>query len=110
MKLNQRCLPTSFRFKACILLVREDNKADYEECELVILSIVDKQSGRNYGYQSQVLRPLLTEHLYTFEGEIKNVESIELFCKFKVESDKWEIRECGIRPLLEENTHVEGSI
>ncbi|XP_023642837.1 disease resistance protein TAO1 [Capsella rubella] len=112
VKLNKRCLSTSLRFKACILLVRKGNKADYEECESVNLNIVTKQSGGD-GYISRFLslRPVLTNHLYTFEGEVNDVESIELFFKFEVDNDRWKIGECGIRPLLEEDTHyVEVSI
>ncbi|XP_023643772.1 disease resistance protein TAO1 [Capsella rubella] len=100
VKLNKRCLSTSLRFKACILLVRKGNKGDYEECESIYLTIVDKQSGRSYDSESPTLGPLLTEHLYTFEGEVKNVESTELLFKFEVDNEKWEIGECGIRPLF----------
>ncbi|EFH64982.1 predicted protein [Arabidopsis lyrata subsp. lyrata] len=87
VKFNQRRLPTSFRFKACILLVYKGDEADYAE----------------WG-------PYLTEHLYIFEMEVKNVESREIFLKFGTHSSIWEIGKCGIRPLLEDDTHVEGSI
>ncbi|KAG7589523.1 Winged helix DNA-binding domain superfamily, partial [Arabidopsis suecica] len=109
MKFNQRRLPTSFRFKACILLVYKGDEADYAEWGSVYLTIIDKQSGRKNGFETDV-RPFLTEHLYIFEMEVNNVESREIFFEFGTHSGKWEIGECGIRPLLEEDTHVESSI
>ncbi|KAG7586434.1 Toll/interleukin-1 receptor homology (TIR) domain [Arabidopsis thaliana x Arabidopsis arenosa] len=112
MKFNQRRLPTSFRFKACILLVYKGDKADYEESGSVYLTIVDKQSGREYGFEPKCLSPYLTEHLYIFEMEVKNMESREIFFEFRTHCSIWEIGECGIRirPLLEEDTHVKSSI
>ncbi|CAH8257608.1 unnamed protein product [Arabidopsis lyrata] len=110
VKFNQRRLPTSFRFKACILLVYKGDEADYAEWGSVYLTIVDKQSGREYGFETKYRSPYLTEHLYIFEMEVKNVESREIFLKFGTHSSIWEIGKCGIRPLLEDDTHVEGSI
>lgn len=110
VKFNQRRLPTSFRFKAFILLVYKGDEADYAEWGSVYLTIVDKQSGREYGFETKYLSPYLTEHLYIFEMEVKNVESREIFLKFGTHSSIWEIGKCGIRPLLEDDTHVEGSI
>ncbi|KAL9311213.1 putative leucine-rich repeat domain superfamily [Arabidopsis thaliana] len=111
VKLNERRLPTSFSFKACILLVRKGDKIDCENWGSVYLTILEKQSGRKYSFESPTLYPLSTEHLYTFEVEAKGVESIELLFEFEINfNEDWEIGECGIRPLLEEDAHVEGSI
>ncbi|CAA0326033.1 unnamed protein product [Arabidopsis thaliana] len=111
VKLNERHCRTSFRFKVCILLVRKGDKIDCEERGSVYLTIVEKQSGHKYSLKSPTLYPLLTEHLYTFEVEAKGVESIELLFEFEINfNEDWEIGECGIRPLLEEDAHVEGSI
>jgi hypothetical protein len=110
VKLNERHCRTSCRFKACILLVRKGDKIDCEEWGSVYLTVLEKQSGRKYSLESPTLYPLLTEHLYTFEIEAKGVKSVELVIKFQFGRKKWEIGECGIRPLLEEDTHVESSI
>ncbi|VYS50517.1 unnamed protein product [Arabidopsis thaliana] len=88
----------------------EGDQIDYEKWGSVYLTIVEKQSGRKYSLGSPTIYPLLTEHLYTFEIEAKGVKSVELVIKFQVRMKKWEIGECGIRRLLEEDTHVESSI
>ncbi|KAL1219131.1 Disease resistance protein TAO1 [Cardamine amara subsp. amara] len=109
VELNQRCFHTSLRFKACMLLVnKDDTVADFPDS--LELSIRDKQSGRNaVGYpKSLTVRPVLGEHMYIFEAEANNVESSELFFELKIVSEKWEIGECGIRPLWEEDPHVDG--
>ncbi|KAG7651135.1 Leucine-rich repeat [Arabidopsis thaliana x Arabidopsis arenosa] len=111
VKLNERRLPTSFSFKACILLVRKGDNIDCENWGSVYLTILEKQSGRKYSFEISTLSPLLKEHLYTFEVEGEGVESIELLFEFVFNfNEDWEIGECGIRPLLEEDAHVEGSI
>lgn len=38
---------------------------------------------------------VLTDHLFTLEIRVK-VSSSELIFVFKVDGDKWEIRECGV--------------
>ena len=93
------------------MLVRKGDKIDCENWGYVYLTIVEKQSGRKYSLKSPTLYPLLTEPLYTFEVEARGVESIELLFEFEFNlNDDWEIGEYGIRPLLEEDAHVEGSI
>ncbi|KAL1204228.1 Disease resistance protein TAO1 [Cardamine amara subsp. amara] len=107
VELNQRCFHTSLRFKACMLLVnKDDTVADFPDS--LELSIRDKQSGRNaVGYPKILIeRPVLGEHMYIVEAEANNVESRELFFEFKLIFS--EIGECGIRPLLEEDPHVDG--
>ncbi|XP_023644300.1 disease resistance protein TAO1 [Capsella rubella] len=121
VKFNPRRIPIHLRFKACLLLINKGDKSDYKEVLPIRVNIVDIQRGSGYHLVGQHLSPLLTEHLYTFEVEVRNVdhqfrydfrsvECMEILFKFEVDNDRWKIRECGIRPLLEEDTYVERSI
>ncbi|KAL9810008.1 putative TIR domain, P-loop containing nucleoside triphosphate hydrolase [Arabidopsis thaliana] len=94
IKLNERPLPTSMRYKACILLVRIGDYGAHDR---------DKWLHVAFGVRSTTLGHIiysgLTEHLYTFEIEEK-VTSSELVFEFKVENgNHWKIGECGLRQL-----------
>ncbi|XP_020879464.1 disease resistance protein TAO1 [Arabidopsis lyrata subsp. lyrata] len=98
IKLNEKPLPTSMRFKACILLVhkgddeaRDDkNWMDENGC------YVSCKKSKHYLY------PVLAEHMYVFEVEA-DVTSSELVFEFKIDSKnkKWKIKECGVFQLSE---------
>ncbi|KFK24293.1 hypothetical protein AALP_AAs63547U000100, partial [Arabis alpina] len=92
IKLNERPLPTSMRFKACILLVNQDED---EASKFDFLSVI-------CGNGEHSLDPALTEHLYTFQVEA-DVTSSELVFEFKLLdcNDQWMIQECGIVQLME---------
>ncbi|VVB14047.1 unnamed protein product [Arabis nemorensis] len=94
IKLNQRPLPTSMRFKACILLVNkgEDEAFDDEDGLDHCFIVTCRKSPR-------FLYPVLTEHLYTFEVEVE-VTSSELVLEFEGSNrDNWKIGECGVLQL-----------
>ncbi|CAH8278611.1 unnamed protein product [Arabidopsis lyrata] len=86
IKLNEKPLPTSMRFKACILLVRkgDDENGCYVSCK----------KSRHYLY------PPLEEHMYVFEVKA-DVTSSELVFEFKIDSTNWKIKECGVFQLSE---------
>ncbi|CAN7005824.1 unnamed protein product [Brassica rapa subsp. trilocularis] len=94
IKLNEKPLPKSLRFKACILLV---DKGDHDACS----KEKSTQVFAMYKNDRHMLCPALAQHLYTFEVE-KEVTSSELLFEFKLESDDvWKIGECGIVQHLE---------
>ncbi|KAF3546097.1 hypothetical protein DY000_02000499 [Brassica cretica] len=94
IKLNEKPLPKSLRFKACILLV---DKGDHDACSKEKSTEVFAM----YKNRHHRLYPALAQHLYTFEVE-KEVTSSELLFEFKLESDDvWKIGECGIVQHLE---------
>ncbi|EOA15277.1 hypothetical protein CARUB_v10028677mg [Capsella rubella] len=82
INLNEKPLPISMRFKACILLV---NESDDETCSHV--SVTCKNSERT-------IYDIFTEHLYIFEVEM-DVTSSELVFEFKVRRNVWETRQCN---------------
>ncbi|XP_023640552.1 disease resistance protein TAO1 isoform X2 [Capsella rubella] len=82
VKLNEKPLPTSMRFKACILLV---NESDDETCFHVYVTC-QKTNKLLYG--------LFKEHLYIFEVEM-DVTTSELIFEFKVRQDDWAIGQCN---------------
>ncbi|CAL9238473.1 unnamed protein product [Arabidopsis halleri] len=127
--LNQKPLPTSTKFNACILFGNEgkddaisiywdttcvytkknkgcillDNKGEHEERGSVSCCIRDKLDGFLYHF------PILAEHLYIFEVEVEEVTSTELVFDFEIfdeDSRTREIKECGIIHILEH--HVDG--
>ncbi|EFH39376.1 predicted protein [Arabidopsis lyrata subsp. lyrata] len=96
IKLNEKPLPTSMRFKACILLVhkgdneaRDDKNWMDENCY-----IVSCKKSKHYLY------PVLAEHVYVFEVEA-DVTSSGLVFEFKIRSKNWKIKECGVFQLSE---------
>ncbi|CAL9242285.1 unnamed protein product [Arabidopsis halleri] len=96
IKLNEKPLPTSMRFKACILLVHKgddearddknwmDEKGCYVSCNESV----------------RYLYPVLEEHVYVFEVEA-DVTSSELVFEFKIDIKNWKIKECGVFQLSE---------
>ncbi|KAL0842938.1 hypothetical protein Bca101_016183 [Brassica carinata] len=89
IKWNEKPLPQSIRFSACILLL---NKYDDDPC------FKEKSMGAVVMYKNSVrsLYPALSEHLYTFQVE-EEVTSSELLFEFKLKSDDvWKIGECGL--------------
>jgi Leucine-rich repeat (LRR) protein len=100
IKLNERPISTSMRFKACIVLIKCDNDeaGDDGSSLMVHVDIMDKQNGLSVPYSPGIytIYPLLTEHLYIFQGEAEEVTSTELMFEFETMSNKWDIGECGI--------------
>lgn len=98
VKLNERPFPSSVIFKACILLVNNnDGEAGDEDMVFLDCCVLDKQNGVDVpcSLSNHVLPPPLTEHLYIFEFEAE-VTSNDLFFEFSISSVEWVIKECGV--------------
>ncbi|KAF8118181.1 hypothetical protein N665_0006s0174 [Sinapis alba] len=94
IKFNEKPLPKSMTFKACILLL---NKGDHDTCakEISVAGVMYNNRTQQYLY------PLLAEHLYTFPVKAEVISS-ELLFEFNLESDDdWKIGECGLVQDLE---------
>ena len=99
MKLNDRPSPSSMTWKACILLVSEDEvKAGKGETVHVHHGIKQNSLDVPCSPSYHILLPPLTEHLYIFEFEA-DVTSDELFFEFGVNREEWMIKECGVHYL-----------
>ncbi|CAA0401964.1 unnamed protein product [Arabidopsis thaliana] len=93
IKLNEKPLPTSMRFKACIVLVNESDDDDDDDGYCLARGVFYRRNWHS-------LNPLLTEHIYTFEVEEVEVTSSELVFEFTIGRNKyWKVVECGLRQL-----------
>ncbi|KAF2563428.1 hypothetical protein F2Q70_00014467 [Brassica cretica] len=121
INMAQTHLPSSFRFKACILLTKgntdlaDHNDEDKNSFTGISCRIGGKQNGHTVPYGSDQLHRmpvpyLLQEHLYIFEDsfslnqdcpEAEEATFNELFFKFRVHDEGWKVKGCGVR-LLEE--------
>lgn len=93
LKLNQRALPESMRFKACIVLADNcDHEAGNEGCMDVCLTIMERQNDfltSTCVLKNHTFRYFLPEHLYKFEVIVEvEVTSDELVFNFKLNSEK----------------------
>lgn len=106
IKSIQRPLPTSMRFKACILLVNKGVKrcrylkqpgtrkslpVFYRIKDIHNLGVATPWRPTNYYMYGS-----FTDHLYIFDFAA-DVTSNELFFEFQVYSDHEEIKECGVQ-------------
>ncbi|EOA12925.1 hypothetical protein CARUB_v10025905mg [Capsella rubella] len=105
INLNEKHLPTSMRFKACILLVNENENDTRSNvtvtCKNSRMRLYDNFTEHLYIFEvgmdvtsSIGLFPTLTEHLYIFELEM-DVTSSELVFEFKVRQNDWVIGQCN---------------
>ncbi|CAA0300175.1 unnamed protein product [Arabidopsis thaliana] len=127
VNLNQKHLPTSTKFKACILFKTDDKYGYWPTISVYTKKnkdfiLLDNKGAHKDGIQERgsvscptesTLRnsfskccSTLTEHLYIFEVEAEGVTSTELVFDFKTFDNGpnfWtrEIKECGIIQLLE---------
>lgn len=121
INLTPRPLPSSFRFKACILLSNgninlEDHKDNDEEDENSLMRVSCRVRGKQNGlivrYGSNQLHiPALlgdTEHLYIFKDsfslnqdfpEAKEATFSELVFEFIVHDKTWKVKGCGVQVL-----------
>nr|ADI80539.1 recognition of Peronospora parasitica 1 [Arabidopsis thaliana] len=97
IKLKESPLPTTLRFKACIMLVKGYKEMRYDKIYVGTV-IKDEQNDLKVlcTPSSCYIYPVLTEHIYTFELELKEVTSTELVFEFKSFRSNWKIGECGI--------------
>ncbi|KAL1190809.1 putative disease resistance protein RPP1 [Cardamine amara subsp. amara] len=111
IKLNESSLPTTMKLKACIVLVMDKEETVYvdESMMLVKIDIMDKQNDLPVlcmpSYHD--IYPMLSEHIYTFEFEAREVTSTELVFEFNTYDNNWKIGECGLYQILEVNEHDE---
>ncbi|EFH46764.1 predicted protein [Arabidopsis lyrata subsp. lyrata] len=104
VKLNEGPLPTSLRFKVCVLIIyKGDEKAGDTNTKHGEFFIFYLQNG-NIGYK--YLDPLVTGHQYIFEVEAE-VTSSEFDFYFAIGREEWKIVECGVCELCE-SLHVDG--
>ncbi|OAP05978.1 hypothetical protein AXX17_AT3G38230 [Arabidopsis thaliana] len=98
IKLKESPLPTTLRFKACIMLVKVNEKLmGYDQW--MKIDIKDEQKGLKVQCTPSDHRiyPVLTEHIYTFELEVEEVTSTELVFEFTPYYERnWKIGECGM--------------
>lgn len=117
INLTPRPLPSSFIFKACILLSKgninlEDHNEDENSLMCVSCHVKGKQNGLIFRYGSKQLHiPALLgdiEHLYIFEDSFSlNQDSLEaeeatyskLVFDFIVHHETWEVKGCGVHLL-----------
>nr|AHN95334.1 DM2E [Arabidopsis thaliana] len=97
IKLKESSLPRTLRFKACIMLVKGYKEMSSDKI-CVGTVIKDEQNDLKVlctpSYHH--IYPVLTEHIYTFELELKEVTSTELVFEFISFRSNWKIGECGI--------------
>ncbi|AAG50739.1 disease resistance protein RPP1-WsA, putative [Arabidopsis thaliana] len=134
VKVNQKLLHTSTKFKACILFENEvdnetyyfdldtlcvytktnkdcillDNKGEDDEVGIQKRGLVSCRIGSEWRFSEWY--PFITDHLYIFEVEAKEVTSTELIFYFEIfdeYSKAREIKECGIIHLLEHHVDDE---
>ncbi|CAA7031060.1 unnamed protein product [Microthlaspi erraticum] len=85
--------PTYSSIKACVLLVKKgDVEAGDRKMTLIYCHINDK-GFNNFWYRFSLSSK---EHLFVFELK-EIVRSTGLVLKFQVNSEEWEIKECGVR-------------
>nr|AHN95339.1 DM2B [Arabidopsis thaliana] len=107
IKLKESSLPTTLRFKACIMLVKVNEGMSFDPMSVEIV-IRDEQNDLKVQFYIQ-LYPVLTEHIYTFELEVEEVTSTELVFEFTLKTRSFrrsskiyanesicKIGECGI--------------
>nr|ALP31985.1 RPP1-EstC [Arabidopsis thaliana]ALP31989.1 RPP1-EstG [Arabidopsis thaliana]ALP31991.1 RPP1-EstI [Arabidopsis thaliana] len=104
IKLKESPLPTSLRFKACIMLVKVNEETSNDDSLTVVaIDIVDKQNDLEVlcTPSSRCINAPLTEHIYTFEVKAEEVTSTELVFEFTTLISNWKIAECGLLQILE---------
>ncbi|KAL1191033.1 putative disease resistance protein RPP1 [Cardamine amara subsp. amara] len=110
IKLNESSLPTSMKLKACIVLVMDKEETGDDELRAyVYINIKNKHNDLTVlcTPSNHDIYPMLSEHIYTFEFEAREVTSTELVFEFNTDNNKWKIGECGLYQILEVNEHDE---
>ncbi|CAH8277397.1 unnamed protein product [Arabidopsis lyrata] len=101
VSLNQRPFSTTLIFKACILLVKKNDKEKEDDGREIVVyyDIMEKhKAGVVPPAYRFIVPPFLREHLLTFELETE-VTSNELIFKFHLGSDEVVIKEYGVLQL-----------
>jgi len=111
IKLKESSLPTTLRFKACIMLVKVNEEMSSDLKSMIFdpmrvdIVIRDEQNDLkvqctpSYHFINYFI--ISTEHIYTFELEVEEVTSTELVFEFILDKESnwkrnWKIGECGI--------------
>ncbi|CAA0406100.1 unnamed protein product [Arabidopsis thaliana] len=106
VNLNHRPLPTTLRFRACVLL---DKKVDNDKDEaadtrtVVFLNISEKgKIGVDVSWRPEVeaflVPPILEDHLLTFQLEAEETSN-ELLFSFGIQGNQAVIKGCGVLQL-----------
>nr|ALP31992.1 RPP1-EstJ [Arabidopsis thaliana] len=102
IKLKESPLPTTLRFKACIMVVNVE--MSYTRIPMSV-NIVIRDEHNDLKVQCTPryhdIYSLLKEHIFTFELEVEEVTSTELVFEFTPYERNWEIGECGILQIVE---------
>nr|AHN95344.1 DM2G [Arabidopsis thaliana] len=110
IKLKESPLPTTLRFKACIMLVKVNEELmSYDQTPISMsVGIVIRDEHNDLIVHctpsEHEIYPVLTlsEHIYTFELEVEEVTSTELVFEFTLDNESnWKIGECGILQIVE---------
>ena len=103
IKLKESPLPTTLRFKACIMVVNVEMSYTRIPMSVNIVIRDEHNDLKEKIYPSEhEIYPVLTEHIYTFELEVEEVTSTELVFEFTPHYERnWKIRECGILQIVE---------
>ncbi|VYS59338.1 unnamed protein product [Arabidopsis thaliana] len=105
IKLKELPLPTTLRFKACIMLVMVNEEMMSNDKLAMKVNIFIRDEHNDLKVQCTPsyhhINPLLTEHIYTFELEVEEVTSTELVFEFTTLISNWKIAECGLLQILE---------
>jgi len=102
IKLKESPLPTTLRFKACIMLVKVNEELmSYDQTPMIVDIVIRDEHNdlkeKIYPSIYPSIYPLLTEHIYTFELDVEEVTSTELVFEFpQLNKRNWKIGECGI--------------
>ncbi|XP_018459830.1 probable disease resistance protein RPP1 [Raphanus sativus] len=109
VKLNQKPVGKSAKFKACISLCASADEGEEESGKIrywgsICCSITS--GGNSLTYCKKQVEGVLPGNLCTFEVEVEteDITSTELLFDFELlysASTKWKIKECGILPLIE---------
>lgn len=85
VKLNDIPLPTTLKFKACILLVYkgDDDEAGVGEMIEISSHIIEKHNGNIVTCRpdGNLVHPPITKHLYIFEVQVEEVTSVQRVCR-----------------------------
>ncbi|CAA0384479.1 unnamed protein product [Arabidopsis thaliana] len=108
IKLKESPLPTTLRFKACIMLVKVNEELmSYDQTPIsMIVDIVIRDEHNDLKVHctpsEHEIYPVLIEQIYTFELEVEEVTSTELVFEFTLDNESnWKIGECGILQIVE---------
>ena len=98
IKLKELPLPTTLRFKACIMLVMVNEEMMSNDKLAMKVNIFIRDEHNDLKVQCTPSY----HHIYTFELEVEEVTSTELVFEYTLDNESnWKIGECGILQIVE---------